>query len=246
MDQIFQRNSLKFINFFRTPSIMLVDKIFNNSLPYGAYPCFDLFTIDEMMEYFKDFDICYYDKRELQKGIFEKFIGENNFKNFKNESKEFLSFGGECRGVFDIKRPSNFLLNLLGTLVGFPNQGQNVKCVVESEFNQWKRAFGSHRMISSWYESNDGLIIEKFGIIKFGFQLKPLKEGIGFEHITKRNWILNIPLPNFLTIKADGKTEEIIIDGKPVWKVKVKCQFYNLTFLEYEGEINEFISSLNK
>ena len=143
---------------------------------------------------------------------------------------------GRAEGNFRIIRPPQRFNRLLGSLLGMPAAAENVPTILtverlENGAESWVRSFGNFRM-ATWQWSWRDLLLERSGPVTFGIQLEIVDGGTRF--ITRRVWLLGIPLP--LIVAPKVLAVETPIPGG--WHAKVQLRFPLIgEMLGYEGEI---------
>lgn len=220
-----------------TPALIVIDKIIAGEIETGAYPCMGLFEPSLLLDYLKDYDIYAAESKNLTDHPIASHIGLEYFKSMSKEIQEFHTWGGKCTGYFKVTRGRGLFSNFISSIIGLPKSNPNAYVVVVAKGQKWTRHFeGSPRLLESqWCEDHNGLIIEDFGFAKFGFQLLPLKDGKGFKHVTKKFWILGLPIHRLIAPTANG----ITIQDETGWKahVEVKIPFLGLKLVEYSGSV---------
>ncbi len=130
-----------------------------------------------------------------------------------------LPEGGRGRGRFQIERGAGSIARMLGLLLRFPVAGTNVRLTlnvsVEGDRERWVRDFGGRRLKSiQWVQ--DGLLIEKAGLIRFAFRLSADEAGMRFAF--QRAWLLSVPLPGFLSPQIEAS----VLAEDCGWRVDVQ------------------------
>ncbi len=108
-------------------------------------------------------------------------------------------------GEGQVRRGGGPLGRLLGAIIGFPPAGEYPVHVDFSEDDgreRWTRHFGPHRFWSR-FSAGQGLLVERFGLLRFGFELRV--EG-GELRMRLRRWsALGLPLPLFLAPRVNAR-----------------------------------------
>lgn len=94
-----------------------------------------------------------------------------------------------------VTRGRHPLARLAAALIGFPPEGEHALHVEFTErdgVETWTRSFGPHRFRSRMSE-RDGLLVERFGLLQFGFMLAVSRGGLAME--LRRWWLGPVPLP---------------------------------------------------
>lgn len=224
-----------------TPAVVLAEKIARGEVKSGARSCMGVFTLDEVLDSLKQFDIVTY-KNGLGSGaksaIFRKGLGEETFDMLPEHVKVFHAQGGKCKGALKVTRGKSLIANFIADIAGLPKAAESAQVTVENVNDHWIRRFDGKVLSSKWTEQG-GLMKENFGLFQIGFQLKPIyKDGklCGFVHVTKRMYVFHIPLPRFLSIQADGAT--ICHQQGTGWFVDVKISMPIIgQVVRYEGDV---------
>ena len=143
---------------------------------------------------------------------------------------------GKAEGVFRIVRPPQLFKRLLGALLGMPAAAENVPTTLTVEVlgnggEKWVRSFGKFQMATRQWSWRD-LLLERSGSVTFGIHLDVADQGMLF--ITRRVWLLGIPLPLILAPRVFALV--LPIDGG--WQAKVRLDFPLAgEMFRYEGEI---------
>jgi len=151
---------------------------------------------------------------------------------------KFHVIGGRAIGRMKVTRGSKIIQKWLATLGGLPRDNPSATVDVTVRNNEWFRQFDGKHLKSKWSLKN-GLVLEDFGLFQFGFHLKPFtKSGVtkGFHHVTKRMYILGIPIPRFLGLVADGITR--VSESGDGWfvDVEVSSPIFGL-LVSYQGHV---------
>lgn len=142
---------------------------------------------------------------------------------------------GKGEGVFRIVRPSRLSKRILGSLLGMPAAAENVPTVLTvtalKDAEKWDRLFGNYRM-TTWQWAWGDLLLERFGSVTFGIDLKVVEGGMVFT--THRVWLLGIPLPLLVAPRVFAQVSPLA-EG---WRVQVRLLLPLVgEMLRYEGEI---------
>lgn len=101
--------------------------------------------------------------------------------------------GASGRGM--VTRGKSLVARLVATLFGFPSDGEHALHVSFSERDgaeTWTRDFSGNRFKSEL--SQDGeFLVERFGLLRFGFHLAADDKGLAMH--LKRWWLWRLPLP---------------------------------------------------
>lgn len=100
-------------------------------------------------------------------------------------------------GEGSVERGDLLLARLLGLVMGFPPAGNyriTVRFMPSNGRERWTRSFGPHRFSSEMAVSSRGLLIERFGQLRFHFALEVAADG-GLRMVLKRWTALGLPMP---------------------------------------------------
>ncbi|HYI40612.1 MAG TPA: DUF4166 domain-containing protein [Allosphingosinicella sp.] len=126
---------------------------------------------------------------------------------------EVLRDGGAA-GEAEVRRGNNPLARSIASLFGFPTEGFHRLHVVFAErggTERWTRDF-SGRSFSSRLSERDGRLTERFGVLRFAFELPSGKAGpcdeAGLRMVIRRWWLGPLPLPLFLAPRSEAREWE--------------------------------------
>ena len=108
-------------------------------------------------------------------------------------------------GEGEVRRGGGLVGRLIGAIVGFPPGGSypvHVEFLERGGRERWIRHFGPHRFWS-WFSVRDGLLFERFGLLRFGFAL-PCDESALRMRLVRWS-AAGVPLPLFLAPKVDAR-----------------------------------------
>jgi hypothetical protein len=112
---------------------------------------------------------------------------------------------GGAVGTASVVRGRNWLARLVATIMRFPPAGDHPLCVYFSEHKgkeRWTRNFGGHCFSSELSQAN-GLLVERFGPMRFHFTLPADASGL---HMEMRKWSLfGIGLPLILAPRSPAR-----------------------------------------
>jgi len=113
----------------------------------------------------------------------------------------------------DVVGSSNDVVRIISRIVSLPSPGNSVPVslhILESpEGELWERMFPGRNLQSVQSPSDEGLLVDRFGIIAFHFRLEVSNGGIIHDHrktYLKFGWI-NLRLPRFLTPRVISHEE---------------------------------------
>jgi len=196
---------------------------------------------------------------------FVRAIDPNSLLKIPPGMLAFHATGGHCEGPLLVNRGKNGIADIVATLGCLPQSSPvttSEACTppiveVTSTFCaatggvQWHRNFWpSLSLESRWYfDEPSQLAIDSFTYLgirdfaAFGFALEPEDAPhtpdsgfVGFRHVTKKAWILGVPVPLALSLVADGVSMPHE-DGLG-WRVEVCVEHALLgTIVEYLGDV---------
>lgn len=105
-----------------------------------------------------------------------------------------------AHGTATVTRGAGLLAGLLGRIMGFPPAGSYrlaVRFAPRSGRERWTRSFGPHSFSSEMSVSQRGLLIERFGPMRFHFALEVSGKGALTMHL-QRWTALGLPMPRAL------------------------------------------------
>ncbi|MGH7140162.1 MAG: DUF4166 domain-containing protein [Pirellulales bacterium] len=143
--------------------------------------------------------------------------------------------GGRAHGTLQVKLAGGRLSNILASLLGLPEAGNNISTVVEvkveGDRERWVRHFEGRRVETvQWVHA--GLLMESFGATTFSSALTI--EGSCLRYEFRRAWFAGIRLPRRLAPFVDGR----VYGGDGGWRVVVRVSAPLLgELLHYEGWI---------
>jgi hypothetical protein len=115
-----------------------------------------------------------------------------------------LRDGGAC-GEARVTRGRRRLARLVADLFGFPPEGIHLLHVAFAERGggeRWTRDF-SGRRFSSELAERGGRLTERFGPVRFAFDLP--SDSAGLRMVIRRWWLGPLPLPRFLAPRSDAR-----------------------------------------
>jgi hypothetical protein len=120
---------------------------------------------------------------------------------------EVLRDGG-ASGEAEVRRGRNPLARLIASALGFPVEGAHRLHVAFAEkegSERWTRDF-SGRTFSSLLSERDGRLTERFGPVRFAFDLP--SDSSGLKMVIRRWWLGPLPLPLFLAPTSEAREWE--------------------------------------
>ncbi|MBI3896981.1 MAG: DUF4166 domain-containing protein [Gammaproteobacteria bacterium] len=145
--------------------------------------------------------------------------------------------GLEAEGVATVERGRGAFSRLVGALIGFPNDGQNVPARVIFECKKggevWRRTFAGKSFFSLQTEGtgrSERLICEKFGPFSFGLAL--VVEANRLNLVVRRWSVFGFPLPPALA--PTGRSYEFVENGRFNFHVEIAHVWTGL-IVRYRG-----------
>jgi len=202
---------------------------------------------------------CYFSNfTKADSSAFLKALPQESHLKIPHEMLKFHVDGGVCRGPLRVERfgiISNIIcyFGQLPTVSDSPIQDVVVtsKICPESDSLFWTRQFPSSPIMQSqwYYDEKEQLAVDSFSFMgipnfaRFGLKLVPINTphfettGFqGFHHLSSKLWILGMPLPSFLEMKADGLSMPHE-DGKG-WRVEVLVEHAIFgKIVSYSGDV---------
>jgi hypothetical protein len=148
-------------------------------------------------------------ERELPPPLYERVLGERfaDLPPAVRAMHDVLRDGG-ASGEAQVTGGRNVLARLLASALGFPPEGFHRLHLSFDERDgreRWTRDF-SGRAFSSELSERDGRLSERFGLLRFAFDLPG--DLTGFRMIIRRWWIGPVPLPLFLAPRSEAREWE--------------------------------------
>lgn len=118
-----------------------------------------------------------------------------------------------AEGRATVTRGANPFARIVARLVGFPPAGQDVPVTVRflarDGRETWVRQFGASGFSSELCQLG-GLMVERLGVLRFGFELRGAPEGLSMH--LRRWWFGPLPMP--LALGPKGVARETERDGR--------------------------------
>lgn len=189
---------------------MLAENIFAGQAGPGAYDPSALLPLAQFEAAFAGLALAHrVEERILEPVLYERLMGA-----------DFASLPPLVRAIHDIhadagaagegrvERGRNLVARLIGAIVRFPPSGTyplHVGFAARDGRERWTRDFGGHVFASELSERN-GLAVERFGPMRFGFALAPAPAGLLMR---LRRWsCFGIRLPLFLAPRIAAREWE--------------------------------------
>jgi hypothetical protein len=116
---------------------------------------------------------------------------------------------GGAAGRATVRQGTNFHARLLHRAMRFPPEGEHPLHVDFTERNgteRWTRTFGKHHRFHSHLYERDGMLVERFGPLRFAFDLP--SDAKGLRMAMRRWWLGPIPLPLWLAPRSAAREWE--------------------------------------
>jgi NAD(P)-dependent dehydrogenase (short-subunit alcohol dehydrogenase family) len=179
---------------------MLAEDIFAGKARPGAYDPAALLPLERFEAAFAGLAVAHrIEERILPPVLYARLMGA-----------EFAALPAMVRAIHDIQadagaagegrvaRGRNLFARLMGAIAGFPPAGAtplHVAFTARGGRERWTRDFGGH-VFSSELSAKNGLAVERFGAMRFGFALAPAPDGLAMQ---LRRWsAFGVRLPLFL------------------------------------------------
>lgn len=106
-----------------------------------------------------------------------------------------------------------------------------LQVVTRGDCEHWIRDMGGRR-IETLQRSQDGLLVEKTGLLRLGFRL--YGDGEGMRLTSVRGWFLGLPMPSRLTPRVTA----VARGQQDAWLVDVRIELPMVGLLmQYEGKV---------
>ena len=188
---------------------LLVDRLGTGSLRSGASSAAGLLDLTDFEEAFRTFAINTDETRAEARPLYARIMGKS-FEHLPKVVREMHAVNGDlgATGTGSVTR-GNMLARLAGRFVGLSGVSGQVQVSVwmkeECGVETWSRDFGGSTFSSQLYERN-GLLIERFGLLRHAIELRPEPDGLSMH--LRRWWIGPLPLPLWLGPKIDARERE--------------------------------------
>lgn len=178
-------------------SALLADDIAAGKLAPGARDASMLLNLDQFAPALAALSVRYdITERILPPPLYRRVMGER-FAALPDAVRAVHSVhaDGGAAGGGRVARGTNPVARLIARVMRFPPSGTHALHVAFAERNgveSWTRDFGGHRFSSRLHERR-GLLVERFGLLAFGFALESTQEGLA---MLMRRWTcFSIPMP---------------------------------------------------
>lgn len=150
----------------------------------------------------------------MSRGLFQRVLGDGAFDTLPPMVKVLHSRAGRqrYRGEVEVSRGKHPLARLFAWATRLPPAGKggvDVEIDADGDCERWTRHIGGHAMSSRLW-SQDGLLCEKLGLVRFGFRLT-VEENILVWRVVRVH-ALGLPLPARWFHAVQARESEI--DGR--------------------------------
>lgn len=189
---------------------ILLEKAAAGRLPYGAMDAGTLLDLEDFAPQFARLAVIpEIVELTLPPPLYARAMGPRfaALPKAVRDMHDLLRDGG-ARGEAEVERGANPLARLVARLAGFPKAGRHDLHVAFAERDgceTWTRDF-SGRRFSSRLSRHNGLLVERFGLLRFGFALP--SDDKGLDMVLRRWWLGPIPLPMMLAPIAPAREWE--------------------------------------
>ncbi len=186
---------------------LLAEDLLAGRVPAGARNAADLLSLEQFEPRFARLAVRN-ETAELETGwpLYRRLLGEM-FDRLPPAVRAMHEVHGDsgAAGEGEVRRGGGVIGRLIGAIVGFPPAGSypvHVEFLQRGDRERWIRHFGPHRFWS-WFSIKDGLLYERFGLLRFGFAL-PCDES-SLRMRLMRWSAAGVPLPLFLAPRVDAR-----------------------------------------
>jgi len=216
------------------PAVLLADAILAGSIPPGARDAGRLLDLEQFEPLFASLSVAHREVEvTLQPPLYERVMGVR-YRSLPAAVREMhrLHADGGASGEATVERGGGVGARLIAWIMRFPPAGKHSLHVAFTERGgkeTWTRQFGSYGFRSHLSEY-DGQLVERFGPLRFHFDLPSDDTGLAME---LRRWsCLNIPLPMMLAPR--GRAREWQEDGRFRFDVPISLPLVGLV-VHYTG-----------
>lgn len=185
---------------------LLTEDLLAGRVVPGARNAADLLSLDRFEPLFERL-AARHETVELEAGepLYRRLLGET-LDRLPQAVRSMHEVHGEAgaAGEGEVKRGGGPIGRLIGAIVGFPPAGRypvHVEFLEQGGRERWVRHFGPHRFWS-WFSIKDGLLYERFGLLRFGFAL-PCDESALRMRLVRWS-AAGVPLPLFLAPRVNA------------------------------------------
>ena len=215
-------------------AVIVAEAILAGKVAAGARPAHELLDLEEFEPLFSTLSLRHeVAERELPASLYARAMGER-FRALPEAVRRMHEVCGDSGAVGEatVTRDKARLARLIAGVMGFPDAGScslHVSFAERDGIERWTRRFGDHSF-SSHLSERDGHAVERFGPLRFVFDLASCPKGLEM-HL--RGWsIVGLPLPLFLAPR--GVAREWEEDGRFHFDVPIALPLIGL-IVHYTG-----------
>lgn len=208
---------------------LLAEDALSNTLVPGARHAWSALDLDSFAPLFETLSIRHeIVERVLPQPLYARVMGDR-FEQLPVVVRAIHQVNGDAgaRGQGTVVRGRNPLARLAGAITRMPPSGASAVHVAFTErdgVETWTRAFGDHRFSSELTQSG-GLLVERFGPLRFMFDLPSDRHGL---RMVLRGWsVIGIPLPRALAPRIEARE----------WQDDERFRFHGRVAAPLAGEI---------
>lgn len=215
------------------PVPLLAAKLASGIAP-GARAAAGSLALEDFERAFASFAIATGTEESRPAPLYARIMGED-FPRLRPAVHAMHQVNGDfaASGVAAVIRGRNPLARLIGHIAGFPPAGTEIPVSVwmreEGGVETWRRDFGG-ACFESRLSQSGRLMTERFGPIRFGFELRREEDGLSMHFA--RWWIGPLPMP--LALAPRGIARETEAEGRFHFDVPVALPLVGL-LVHYRG-----------
>ena len=186
---------------------LLAEDLIAGRVSPGARAAAGLLSLDQFEPLFRSLAVRH-ETTGVEAGppLYRRLLGET-FDRLPEAVRAMHEVHGDsgAAGEGEVKRGGGPIGRLIGAVVGFPPAGSypvHVEFLERGGRERWIRHFGPHRFWS-WFSIKSGLLYERFGLLRFGFEL-PCDESALRMRLVRWS-ACGVPLPLFLAPRVDAR-----------------------------------------
>jgi hypothetical protein len=213
---------------------LLAEAILASAIPVGARDAGQLLDLDQFEPLFASLSVRHRTaETRLPPPLYERVMGAS-YASLPEAVREMhrIHADGGASGEAEVERGGGIAARLIARIMRFPPAGRHPLHVAFGErdgVEAWTREFGPHRFTSHLGE-RDGQLVERFGPLRFRFDLPSDESGLAME---MRGWsCLGIPLP--MALAPRSRAREWQEDGRFRFDVPIALPLVELV-VRYSG-----------
>ncbi len=214
---------------------LLAQRLAAGTLEIGAYAALGILSVDAFEAQFRALGF----ETEIiepagRAPLYRRVMGDA-FDRLPNTVRQIHTFAGAglAEGRASVTRGTNPIARMVARVFGFPAAGDNIPLSVrffERDGREtWERRFGD-RTFASELSFDGEVLIERFGVLRFGFELRETSNGFGMH--LRRWWCGPVPMP--LPFGPKGVAEESEVDQRFHFDVPISLPGVGL-IVHYRG-----------